>query len=275
MSEALLTTKQKLQLELEQLYSKNQLIPRIREEFINCKEFNFVGYLGEQDIPEDFGIALLVQMVLHKRASLPVLVGVLQHYCESPQACADLLLKAAVADLMDWNDVLSIFIIRFDIDPEVQAELDRYQFPLPMVIPPKTITKNSQSGYLLNNSSVILKDNHHENDVCLDHLNKMNSISFCIDIPTSKLVKNSWRNLDKMKAGETKADFERRVRAFEKYDRTCHDVMDKLTSEGNEFYLTHRYDKRGRTYCQGYHINYQGTPWNKAVIQLTEQELIP
>jgi len=38
--------------------------------------------------------------------------------------------------------------------------------------------------------------------------------------------------------------------------------------------MTHRYDKRGRVYCMGYHVNYQGTPWNKAVIELADKEMI-
>jgi hypothetical protein len=44
--------------------------------------------------------------------------------------------------------------------------------------------------------------------------------------------------------------------------------------EGNEFCLTHKYDKRGRIYCQGYPVNYQGALWNKAVIQLAAKEIV-
>ena len=73
--------------------------------------------------------------------------------------------------------------------------------------------------------------------------------------------------------GETRADFEKRRRAFEKYDRTAKDVIGLLQQEGSEFYLTHKYDKRGRTYCQGYHVTYQGAPWNKAVIEFADQEV--
>ena len=69
------------------------------------------------------------------------------------------------------------------------------------------------------------------------------------------MIKNSWRNLDRAKESETKQDFHRRVRAFDKYDRTSKDVITKILSEGNEFYLTHKYDKRGRSYCQGYHCS--------------------
>ena len=51
------------------------------------------------------------------------------------------------------------------------------------------------------------------------------------------------------------------------------EVMEALFMMGNEFYLTHRYDKRGRCYAQGYHVTTQGNPWNKAVIEFAHEEL--
>ena len=56
------------QLELERLYNKNQLMPRIREEFISCKDFSFVDYMIENNFPVPLGLALLTQLILHKRA---------------------------------------------------------------------------------------------------------------------------------------------------------------------------------------------------------------
>jgi DNA-directed RNA polymerase len=50
--------------------------------------------------------------------------------------------------------------------------------------------------------------------------------------------------------------------------------MDLMFTAGNRFYMTHKYDKRGRTYSQGYHINPQGNDWNKAVIEFADKEVI-
>lgn len=262
------------QIQLEELFSKNQLIPRIMAEFTECEQFDFRPYFTEKGIPEDFGYALLTQMALHKRCDLPTLIGVLRHHCSNDQQVADLLMKAVDADLVDWSHGLQVFIVKFTIAAEVQEELDRFQFPLPMVVEPKEVKHNKQSGYYLNNSSIILKKNHHEDDVCLDHINRVNRIAFCVNLETAAMVKNQWRNLDRAKEGESKEDFERRKKAFDKYDRTARDVMVKLCQHGNQFYITHRYDKRGRIYAQGYHVNYQGTPWNKAVIEFANKEFI-
>jgi hypothetical protein len=87
-------------------------------------------------------------------------------------------------------------------------------------------------------------------------------------------IRNQWRNLDKLKEGETHQEFEKRKRAFEKYDKSAKHVIKLITGVTNVFYLTHRYDKRGRTYCQGYHVNYQGTAWNKACVEFAQKELI-
>lgn len=273
-----MTTKARLrhQKELELLYSKNQLIPRIKEEFVNCKSFDFPRFIRECDIPEDFGIALLVQMALHKRTSLETLIGILRHHFNDSQETADMILKAAACDLVDYSSELNQFIVRYTITDDVQKELDQFQFPLPMVIRPKRVDTNKDTGYLLNHGhgSIILKDNHHMDDVCLDHINRVNRIRLTINEGTAFMIKNRWKNLDKPKEGESRDDFKRRKKAFEKYDSTALDVIKLLIQEGNMFYMTHKYDKRGRVYCQGYHVNYQGNPWNKAVIEFADKEIV-
>ena len=274
MQDATLNDLRAHQIQLEELYSKNQLIPRIKAEFTECQEFDFRPYFAEKGIPEDFGYAVLTQMALHKRCDLPTLIGVMRHHLKDDQATADMLLVCVDADLVDWDSRLQIFIVRLTIAQEVQDELDRFQFPLPMVVEPKPVERNTQTGYLLNNGSIILKQNHHEDDVCLDHINRANQVKFTLNLDTATMIKNQWRNLDRAKEGESREDYERRVKAFDKYDRTAKDVMMTLCQHGNEFHITHRYDKRGRTYAQGYHVNYQGNAWNKATVEFANKEFI-
>lgn len=262
------------QIEIEKLFHKNQLFPRIRGEFEAC-EFDFEAHMLEHDIDVSFGFDLLVQMVLHKRAALPALVGALRkHFDGDCQKTTDELTKAVQADLLDWSPVARQFIIKFGISADVQVDLDRYQYPLPMVVPPLALEDNHSTGYYTSRNSVILRQNHHDEDVCLDHLDRVNKTRFRVNQDVATTIKNRWRNLDKPKADEDVGEYQKRVKAFEKYDRTAHDVMDHLglATEG-EFYLTHKVDKRGRTYCQGYVVNYQGTAWNKAVIEFANQEV--
>jgi hypothetical protein len=263
------------QVEMEKLFNKNQLIPRIKKVFKD--EPQFEAHMKAKKIPVDFGYDLLTQLVLHKRASISTMVGILRRHFDGPKASqqtADAILAACHADLCDWCPITSTVVIRFEIGADVQAELDRYQFPLPMVVPPLQVKGNEDTGYYTSKGSIILKDNHHDGDVCLDHINRVNRTRLRINPVVAAKVQNSWKNLDKPKVDEEYSDYEKRVKQFKKYDSTSRDVMLHLgISNGSEFYLTHKVDKRGRTYCQGYHVNYQGTPWNKAVIEFATQEL--
>lgn len=261
------------QMNMEKLFSKNQLLPRIRAEFTNS-DVQLKAFMEAKDIDPDFGFDLLVQMVLHKRVTVSVLVGILRKHFENSQQTMDEIQKCAEADLIDWSPLTEQFIMRIDISADVKEELERYQYPLPMIVEPKTIKKNTDTGYLVTKGSVILKNNHHDDDVCLDHLNRMNRIRFRLNHTTASLIQNEWKNLDKPKEDEDHASWQRRVRQFEKYDRTCRDIFVHAEIAGGGFYLTHKYDKRGRSYSQGYHINYQGNTWNKAVIEFEEGEFI-
>lgn len=265
---------EQVQIDMEKLFHKNQLHPRIKAEFTSA-DLPFRDVMVKHGLDPQFGFDLLVQMVLHKRAGLPVLVGILRkHFKGDNQACADALLLACQIDLVDWNSVTEQFIVKYDITQDVQDDLDRYQFPLPMIVEPRELKTNSDTGYFTSRNSVILKNNHHDKDVCLDHLNHMNRVKLTLNNEVASFIENSWRNLDKPKPGEDRKDFDKRKKAFEKYDRTARDVMAHLEIAGGEFYLTHKYDKRGRVYCQGYHVSYQGNTWNKACLEFANKEIV-
>lgn len=264
------------QINLEKIFAKNQLVKRIKQVF---SEGGAGKLLDKAEIPEEFGLDLLAQMHLHKRVKVEVLVAILYHHFEDQgkdpfQACADMLYKACDANLMGWSSPDQRFVVFHQMPDEVQQELDQFQYPLPMVVPPKLLTHNRQTGYLTIKGSLILKKNHHEDDIWLDHLNRLNQTKLSLNPRTVSMVRNQWRNLDKQKDDETFEDFQKRVKAFEKFDRVSRDVIDSLMELGNEFYLTHKDDKRGRVYCQGYHVSYQSSDWNKAVIEFADKELV-
>ena len=262
------------QRELEELYDKNQLMKRIREAFKACESVPFAAQMADAGIDERFGFDLLAHMAVRKRADVPTLIGCLRHHCESDQEVAYQLERAVAIDLVDYSVREKLFIVCYEISPELQAELDRFQFPLPMVVPPLPVQSNLDTGYITERASVILRNNYHEDDVCLDHINRLNKTSLSLNLDVARTIQNKWRGLDKQKPDESWQDFQRRRKAFNKYDRVAKDVISLLLQEGNQIYLTHRYDKRGRTYCVGFHINYQGTDWNKAIIEFSHKELV-
>lgn len=262
------------QLEMEKQFDKNQTHKRISAEYA-ASELNFRQIFIDNGLEPKFGYDLLVAMQLHKRANLPTLVGQLRkHFGGDCQATADAILKAAECDLIDYNVQWDVFIVRYALSGDVLDEIELYQYPLPMIIEPRELKNNRDTGYLTRKDSVILKNNHHDDDVCLDTLNKFNRTKLRVNSDTVAFMRNSWKNLDKQKDGETREDFLKRRRAFEKYDQTSRDVLAHLEIAGGEFYLTHKYDKRGRIYCQGYHVTYQGNTWNKACLEFAHGELL-
>lgn len=268
-------TKREHQLMLETLYSKNQLMKRVVEYFVQNLPQDMVDLIGELQLPEIPTISALGQIALHKRADIPTMVGMLRHHFDGDvQATADFLLTLCEHDFMDWHPVLKKFLVIYELDAETWEQLEMFQYPLPLIIEPQELKSNLDNPYLtIEKSSVILRDNHHYGDVCLDHLNRMNKIRLRINHDVVDTIHNKWRYLDSQKPGEDFTSFKQRQRSFEKYDRTARKVIDIVTEFGNEFYLHHKVDKRGRTYCQGYHINPQGNSWNKAAIEFATQEV--
>ena len=261
---------------LETMFNQRQTMALLRRELTSDVTVGEVILSSELD-PE-FALDLLSQMILHKRATVATLVGLLKgHFIAGNplQRCADALEQAAHADLVDFDPVDERFILKFDVDENTHTILRQYQYLPPMIVPPLEVTSNRGSGYItVTNDSLILKDNHHDGDLCLDSINRFNQIPLTANINVVNKIRNSWKGIDKPKDGETFEEFQKRVKAFEKYEKDSFFTIALMAEMGNRFHLTHKVDKRGRTYCQGYHLSTQGTCWNKAVLELAEPEYV-
>jgi hypothetical protein len=109
------------------------------------------------------------------------------------------------------------------------------------------------------------KHNHHDGNLCLDHLNRMNAVQLKLNRPF----------LRKYEEAPTFAlDTQAKKEQWESFITNSYRAYIKLVKGGNRFYLCHRYDKRGRCYAEGYHISTQGSSFKKAIIQLAQPELV-
>lgn len=262
-----------LQHTLEELFDKHRLMPFIRTEL--RKVDAIMEIIGANQLDEKFVIDLMSQMVVHRRCPPDTLVGCLMHHYDDAQKTADEILKCVEADLVDFSRVTLMFTSIITPDAEMQSAIDRFQFPLPLVIEPRKLKANDNSAYhFIKGTSVILRDNHHTDDVNLDHLNRVNAIPLAINHKVAMYMSNKWKGIDQPKDGETRDEYKKRVKAFQKYDRTSRSVMAMLGEHTNRLHLSHAYDTRGRSYCVGYHVNYQGNSWNKAVVEFADKEHI-
>lgn len=152
------------------------------------------------------------------------------------------------------------------IPQELQDFIRDSEYLPPMICPPLKVTDNYSSGYLTHKDSLILgSGNHHNGDLCLDVINKMNSVALSLN--TEYLSKYEEKPKTEPETKEQKDQWNN----FKKQSYAFYSLM---AQQGNKFYLTHKNDKRGRMYAQGYHISTQGTSFKKAILDLAEPELI-
>ena len=262
---------------LETFFNAKQTPKLLRKELTGSA--HVMALISASTLASDFAIDLLSQMILYKRTTVPTLIGLLSHHFGAKhdryQACADALVQAAHADLVDYDPSDERFVVRWDVDDKTMSLIRQYQYLPPMVVPPLPVVSNRGSGHItITNDSLLLQDNHHDGDLCLDSINRFNSVPLAINADVVKGIRNSWKALDKPKAGETFEEYQKRVKAFERYERDSFFTIALLIEMGNRFHLTHKPDKRGRTYAQGYHVNPQGNCWNKATVEFAHKELI-
>lgn len=256
------------QKELETTHNNNLLTKKLKEVFDEYPEELL------QDIPKSFATALLSQMYLRKRADAPTLLGVLQHYANSLEEAIAYLEKSAEIDLVDYDTSSNVFVMKYTLEKEVEEQLNAFQFPIPLVVSPRHLKKNNQSAYYMKQKDSVILNGHTKEDICLDHINRMNQIPLTLNQDVLNVVKNSWKGVAKKEEGESEKDFKAKVKAFEKFNENAHKLIDLMADEGNEFYLSYKYDNRGRTYSQGYYINIQSNDWGKSFIELARKEYL-
>lgn len=247
---------------LEELFGRHELMPTLRSEF---------GPLTDDPMKLD----VICQIYLHKQADVPTMVGLFSPKWGTPQEVSSLLVECVQENLLDFDMDIKKFIFNYDLSKDVQELLERYQFPLPMIVPPKKLTKNNGgSGYITEKSGVVLNGSSvfNEEDLCLDHINRANSVKLSLNLdvltsPQGKFIKPN------RKPDEDWADYCKRVKQAKKFHTISVEVMEGLLVLGNEFYLTNKYDRRGRTYAVGYHVNSQGDDYRKACLELARKEV--
>lgn len=193
-------------------------------------------------------------------------------------------------DITKEDSMSSLMVIsRMELDKELLEYVEGSAYLPPMVCEPKPLENNYSSGYLTYNDSLILgKSNAHEDDICLDVLNLVNRTPLKLDIdflktmdedPTQEFTAQ-WAHKKSLEKGKVITDAQAMINAqkaidqWHKFKKQSTSFYLLMASQGNEFYLTNKVDKRGRIYSSGFHINTQGTSFKKASIELSKQEVV-
>lgn len=189
---------------------------------------------------------------------------------DSIKIMAEIIAVLCETDAFDINkaDRMASLMVqsRIPLSNTLIDAINHSEYLPPMVCKPNKLINNYSSGYLTEVGSLILgKGNHHEGDICLDVLNKMNQVEL-------KLDKDFLSSVEEDPTFEIKTLEQQEL--WKSFKQQSYRFYTLMFEQGNKFYLTHKVDKRGRIYSCGYHITTQGTSFKKAMIELANEEVV-
>lgn len=262
-----MTNLYELQLGLEATYNKNQQVPKIS---LLIKESEIIPEPDEDDEESleqyNMVVNLLTQLAIRKRIPVEVALGIIRG--SSDLETASMIIEYCVeSGLATHQD--DTLIVAVELSHEVEQEIRLHMYPPPLVVEPKKLKNNKDTGYYIGTGSVMTRGSHTSKDVCLDVLNILNSFRYNLDLGV--LAHSSkFKAIIKRKPDQSLHNYNKAVRQWTIFDSETRQLIDLYYKDKN-LWFTHAYDRRGRFYCRGYHINYQGVEWAKAIVQFTPQ----
>jgi len=156
-------------------------------------------------------------------------------------------------------------ISNYKLSDEVQDFINKTMYLPPMLCTPNSWTNNVNGGHLNGSSSVILGAiNHHNEKQALDAINTLQLIPWELNEDLLEIEEQPNKPLDT----------EKKRQQFHIMANLSKQVYRELLKTGNKFYFVWKYDKRGRSYSQGYHTNLQSTQYKKAILQFKNKEIL-
>lgn len=170
-------------------------------------------------------------------------------------------------DIEKANRSASLMVVsRIPLSEDLIRFIENSAYLPPMVCEPRQLENNYSSGYLTHNDSLILgSGNHHDGDLCLDVLNKINKVQL-------KLATDFLCKVEEEPTFEL--DTREKMDQWMSFKRQSYEFYLLIAKNSDKFYLTHKVDKRGRIYASGYTISTQGSAFKKACVELAHEELV-
>jgi len=187
------------------------------------------------------------------------------------KTAAELLAVACVSDIYDIHTATSsetgsmTIVNNYPLNESTLNYIDQTCYLPPMVCAPEIIKSNNDSGYLTIKDTVLLgKNNYHDKTLALDVLNILNQQKLELYVGT----------LAEVELPKKPIEDPEQQKAFDNMVSQSNEMYDYILEQDNEFYFCWKYDKRGRVYSSGYHINLQASQYKKSLINLKHKELI-
>lgn len=155
-----------------------------------------------------------------------------------------------------------VLIIQSDLtlDDAMFQRIANTKYLPPMLVKPAEISTNIGFQYLSFPTSLIKKKhNQHFEYIAYDVINILQSYQLSLD---KEVVFNE------VEVSKKPLDTQEKKDNFLRMSLASKATYLETLEYGNKFFIPWSYDKRGRSYMDGYHINYQSTEYKKALIKL-------
>ena len=203
---------------------------------------------------------------------------------EAIHTMAEIIAVLGETDLFDNKKTREgwIVISRVELDTEVTQYADNALYLPPLIIKPRKVRHNRDSGYITQRGeSLILGfyENYHDDNICLDVLNTLNSNEYELDTDFINQYEEQWHREElSQQEYEELSHADREIynmdeKTWKKFQEQGKFFQHLMIHHGNSFYLCNKVDKRGRIYSSGYHVNVQGSSFKKAMVNFKHREI--
>jgi hypothetical protein len=203
---------------------------------------------------------------------------------EAIHTMAEIIAVLGETDLFDNKKTREGWIVlsRVELDSEVTQYADNALYLPPLIIKPRKVRSNRDSGYITQRGeSLILGfyENHHDDNICLDVLNILNSNEYELDTDFINQYEEQWHREElSQQEYEELSHADREIynmdeKNWKKFQEQGKFFQALMIHHGNSFYLCNKVDKRGRIYSSGYHVNVQGSSFKKAMVNFKHREI--
>lgn len=174
---------------------------------------------------------------------------------------------AEIISVIAQEDGLIDMELRNDGSPMVKPAWEicavKAKYPLPMLTKPREIISQVDRARMTStdrNHLILGKEHQHDDFICIDTINILNSIEIEIDEDVLDYEES-------LLGTATSPEIERMfIESTESYQ--------EIMNWGNKFYFTWKYDFRGRMYSSGYHLQYQSYNYKRSLISFHHKEVV-
>ena len=247
-------------------------------------------HIKEMDLKDIVETVYITTLALKRTTTLANLIGILALKLEFDESYQGFKAAGEIIALLCYTDVYDLdkpkkfdsIVVKpnYDLPEETKEYIENAQYLPPSICKPKYLIHNRSSGYrTIKRDSLILGGaiHHHNEDICLEVLNRMNETALELNQDMLSIPQDYEGDLDTIEDFEGSAlEYQRAVSQqkenWELFLRRA-DLAYSIVEDA-PFYLTHKVDKRGRIYSQGYAINVQGNSYQKASLDLYNKEIV-